>query len=54
MVSQLQRGREAPVRPGMKEIGPHAFSTGRMGAAFRAHSKPLTTGILGFVIENYH
>ena len=38
----------------MKEIGPHAFSTGRLGAAFRAHSKPLTTGILGFVIENYH
>lgn len=36
------------------KMGPHAFPTGRLGTAFRAHSKPLTTSILGFVIENYH
>ena len=36
------------------KMGPHAFSTRRLGTAFRAHSKPLTRDILGFAIENDH
>ena len=36
------------------KMGPHAFSTGRLGTAFKVHSKPLTRDILGFAIENYH
>ena len=36
------------------KMGPHAFSTRRLGTAFRAHAKPLTRDILGFAIENDH